>query len=176
MKKILLGVAIGFLVAAFLFTGFQPSPEPVIITVKEVVKEGVISGQTNIHSPQIDPKESVVCDFKVVVPVVGEFATENANVKVSGETFVERTGDLLLVDTIFHDAEINVKYKPPPEPPRKNWHVGAYFVTDFDSVRPGGFVQRDFLLSELFGVEVEAFGRVEMDVDVRAMVGVQARF
>lgn len=183
MRKILysglIGVVIGIMIATLLFWRFWPlpgpEPEPIIVTVKEPVYISDISGQATIPERPADPG-TYNPDFKVTVPVAGEFTTESAEVKVSGETIVERTGDLLTVDTFFYDAEINIKYKPPPEPPRKNWHVGAYFVTDFDSVRPGGFIQRDFELFEFWRVEAVAFGRVEMDMDTRVMAGVQLSF
>lgn len=86
------------------------------------------------------------------------------------------SGDLLTVDTFFYDAEVSVKYKPPLDPPKKVWHIGAYIATDFDSVRPGGFIQRDFPLFEFWRVEAVAFGRVEIDMDNRIMAGVQVSF
>ena len=192
MKKFISGVVIGLIsalvITAFLFAHFWPrpgpDPEPVVVTVKEPVYISDISGQATIPERPAQPGEPgepeaekiYNPDFKVSVPVQGEFATENADIKVTGETIVERAGDLLTVDTKFYDAEVTVKYKPPPEPTRKNWHVGAYLVTDFDSVRPGGFIQRDFELFEFWRVEAVAFGRVEMDYDTRVMVGVQVSF
>ncbi len=181
MKKIFIGVLIGALVTAFLSVKFltQPksSPKPVVITVKEPVAGGNISGQAVIpHQPANLDDRSILNDFKVTVPVTGEFATENAEVKVIGETMVERSGEQLFVDTKFYSAEINVKYKLPAEAPRKVWHIGAYVVTDSDTVNPGGFIQRDFPLFEFGSVNVAMFGRVEMDLNTRIMAGVQCSF
>ncbi len=186
MKKyiFILGVVIGLIsaliITAFLFVKFQPRPgpdlEPVIVTIKEPVYISDISGQVTIPQQPANPAGTYNPDFKVTVPVAGEFITENAEVKVTGETIVERTNDLLKVDTKFYDTEVTVKYKPPPEPPRKLWSVGAYFVADGDTIRPGGFIQRDFLSFEFWRVEVVAFGRAEKDYDTRIMAGVQVRF
>jgi hypothetical protein len=181
MKKIFIGVVIGLIgaliITAFLFCHFWPrpgpDPEPVIVTVKEPVYISDISGQATIPE---QPAGIYNPDFKVTVPVQGEFATENADIKVTGETIVERTNNLLKVDTIFHEAEVSIKYKPPPEPPKKLWSVGAYLVTDGDTIRPGGFIQRDFGLFEFWRVEAVAFGRVEVDCDTRIMAGVQVSF
>jgi len=184
-----IGLISALVIAAFLFAYFWPrpgpDPDPVIVTVKEPVYISDISGQATIPQRPAQPgepekskeTEKTYCpDFKVSVPVQGEFATENADIKVSGETVVERSGDLLMVDTIFHEAEVSVKYKPPPDPPKKLWSAGVYFVTDGDSVRPGGFIQRDFPVFEFWRVDVVAFGRVEVDMDTRAMVGMQFSF
>ena len=192
MKKFISGVVIGLIgalvITAFLFCHFWPrpgpDPEPVIVTVKEHVYISDISGQVTIPERPagtgepggLETQKIYNLDFHVSVPVQGEFATENADIKVTGETIVERSGDLLMVDTIFHEAEVSVKYKPPPDPPKKLWSVGAYFVTDFDSVRPGGFIQRDLPVFEFWRVEAVAFGRVEVDIDTRLLVGVQMRF
>lgn len=193
MKKFISGVVIGLIsalvITAFLFVHFWPRPgpdlEPVIVTVKEPVYVSDISGQVTIPERQTKPgqpgeskeSEKTYCpDFRVLVPVAGEFVTENADVKVSGETIVERSGDLLSVDTIFYETEVSLRYKPPPIPKRKSWSVGGYFVTDFNTIRPGIFVQRDFSLFEFGGVEVGAYGRVEMDCDTRLSAGIQMRF
>lgn len=192
MKKIFIGVVIGLIsaliITAFLFAHFWPrpgpDPEPVIVTVKEPVYISDISGQATIPERPAQPGEPgepeaekiYNPDFKVSVPVQGEFATENADIKVTGETIVERAGDLLTVDTVFYDAEVNVKYKPPPEEKDKLWSVGAYFVADGDEIRPGGFIQKDFELFEFWRVDVVAFGRVEVDMDTRIMAGIQVSF
>ncbi len=185
MKKILSGVVIGALITAFFFIYFRliffrpspgPDPEPVIVTVKEPVYISDISGQVTIPDQPASPEGTYSPDFKVSVPVTGEFITENAEVKITGETVVERIGDLLKVDTKFYDAEVSIKYKPPPEPEKKLWSIGAYVVTDFDSIRPGGFIQRDFPVFEFSRVDVAAFGRVEMDIDTRIMAGIQFSF
>ena len=179
MKKIFIGVVIGALVTAFLSVKFltQPksSPKPVIVTVKEPVAGGNISGQAVISRLPTEQNDlsTFNLDFKVTVPVTGEFDTENADVKVIGETMVERIGDQLFVDTQFHDAEIKVRYNPPPDLPRKVWHIGAYVVTDSDTIKSGGFIQRDFPLFEFGSVNVAMFGRVEMDINTRIMAGVQ---
>ena len=183
MKKFISGVVIGLIsaliIAALLFVNFFPRPgpekEPVIVTVREPVYVSDISGQVTIPEQPADPG-TYNPDFRVSVPVAGEFATENADIKVVGETIVERSGDLLSVDTIFREAEVSIKYKPPPEPPKKLWSVGAYLVTDGDTIRPGGFIQRDFGLFEFWRVEAVAFGRVEVDMDTRIMAGVQVSF
>lgn len=192
MRKILysglIGVVIGIMIVTLLFWRFWPlpgsEPEPVIVTVKEPVYISDISGQATIPERPAQPGEPgepeaekiYNPDFKVSVPVQGEFATENADIKVTGETIVERAGDLLTVDTVFYDAEVNVKYKPPPEEKDKLWSVGAYFVADGDEIRPGGFIQKDFELFEFWRVDVVAFGRVEVDYDTRIMAGVQVSF
>lgn len=189
MKKFMFGVVVGLIIAlgitAFFIAHFWPrpgpgpDPEPVVVTVKEPVYISDISGQATIPerpTPPGEPEKTYCFDFKVSVPVSGEFVTENATVKVAGETVVERSGDLLLVDTVFYDAEVNVKYKPPPEPPKKLWSAGAYIMTDGDSIRPGGFIQRDFPVFEFWRVEAAAFARVEADFDTRVMAGVQVRF
>lgn len=192
MKKIFIGVVIGLIgaliITAFLIAQFWPSPtpdpEPVIVTVKEPVYISDISGQATIPEQPVgtgepgglETQKIYNLDFHVSVPVQGEFATENADIKVTGETIVERAGDLLMVDTIFHEAEVSVKYKPPPEPPKKLWSAGAYIMTDFNTIRPGGFIQKDFELFEFWRVDVVAFGRVEVDMDTRVMVGMQFSF
>lgn len=189
MKKFISGVVIGLIsalvITAFLFCHFWPrpgpDPEPVVVTVKEPVYISDISGQATIPQRPVEPGELEAekmynPDFKVSVPVQGEFATENADIKVSGETIVERANDLLTVDTKFYNAEVAVKYKPPPEEKDKLWSVGAYFVADGDEIRPGGFIQKDFELFEFWRVDVVAFGRVEVDMDTRIMAGVQVSF
>lgn len=176
-KTFLVGMVIGALIVSAVWVKFWPDPqEPKTIIVKEPVISGEISGRANIVSPQNDTEESFAVDFKVTVPVEGEVKSENADVFLKGETTVERVNDLLTVDTKFSEVGIKVKYQPPPEPPRKLWSVGAYIVTDFDSVRPGGFVQRDFSLLEFGPVDVVAFGRIEVDYDTRLMAGVQISF
>ncbi len=183
MKKVLLlgllGVVIGALVTAFLFAKFLPRPdpgEPVVVTVKEPVYINTVSGQATIPERLAGESEVINPNFKVSIPVRGEFATESANVKVSGETIVEKTGELLKVDTLFYNAEINVKYKPPPVPAAKLWSVGVYLATDFDQVQPGGFIQRDFPLFEFWGIEAIAFGRVEVDGEARIVSGIEVFF
>lgn len=182
MKKIFIGVLIGALITAFLSVKFltQPeySPETVTVTVKEPVVVGNISGQVAIPHQSANPDDRSILnlDFKVTVPVTGEFTTENTEVKVIGETMVERIGDRLFVDTQFHDVEIKVRFKPPPDLPRKVWHIGAYVVMNSDTIKPGGFIQRDFPLFELGSVNVAMFGRVEMDVHTRIIAGVQCNF
>lgn len=168
------------LITAFLFVYFQPSepaPEPIVITVKEPVYISEVSGQANIPKlPEREGeplKEETSNDFKVTVPVEGRFATENVDIKVAGETVVERIGDVVRVDTMFYDADINLKYEPPPEPANKLWHVGMYLTTNFQL---GGFVQKDFPLLELGRVETVAFGRVEKDSDVRIVAGLQINY
>lgn len=177
IKAGLVGIIIGVILTVCAGVKFwpqpKPNPKPQIITIKEPVISGGMSGQAGIVSPQNDP---IKLDFKVVVPVSGEFATKSAEVKVIGETTVERIGDLVSIDTKFHEANIRVKYQPPPLPPRKLWHIGACVYTSGKDSGVGGHIQRDFVLFESALVDAIAFGRVEKDSDTRIKAGVQISF
>lgn len=176
MKKFISGVVIGLIsalvITAFLFAHFWPrpgpDPEPVVVTVKEPVYISDISGQATIPerpTPPGEPEKTYCFDFKVSVPVSGEFVTENATVKVAGETVVERSGDLLLVDTVFYDAEINVKHKPPPEPPKKLFEIGVYVYTDFDESGIGWYFEKDWIIKETRFVNIMSFYRYQSDTE-----------
>lgn len=186
MKKFMFGVVVGLIIAlgitAFLIAQFWPSPtpdpEPVIVTVKEPVYISDISGQATIPERPAEPgepKETYCPDFKVVVPVQGEFTTENADIKVTGETIVERSGDLLLVDTLFYEAEVSVKYKPPPEPRKKLFEIGAFAYTDFDETGVGWYFEKDWIIKETRFVNIMSFYRYQSDTE-RHHVGVKANF
>lgn len=171
MKKIFIGVVIGLIgaliITAFLIAQFWPSPtpdpEPVIVTVKEPVYISDISGQATIPERSTDSTGAYNPDFRVSVPVAGEFITENAEVKVSGETIVVRSGDLLTVDTFFYDAEVSVKYKPPPDPPKKLFEIGVYVYTDFDESGIGWYFEKDWIIKETRFVDVLSFYRYQSD-------------
>lgn len=178
MKKFISGVVIGLIsalvITAFLFAHFwpRPGPDPVIVTVKEPVYISDISGQVTIPEQPAGTGESekstekTYCpDFKVTVPVQGEIVTENASVVVSGETIVERTNDLLTVDTVFYDAEVNVKYKPPPEPPKKLFEIGVYVYTDFDESGIGWYFEKDWIIKETRFVNIMSFYRYQSDTE-----------
>jgi hypothetical protein len=178
LKAFLVGMIVGALILAAVLIKFWPKPkqdpDPIDIVVNEPVESGNISGQVII--PPADPVQVFNPDFKVSVPVSGEFKTGSADAIVSGETTVERIGDLLSVNTIFTEAKIKIKYQPPPDPPEKLWHIGVYLSADPDGLHPGGFIQRNIPLFELGPVEMAAFGRIEMDMDTRLMAGVQISF
>lgn len=176
MKKFISGVVIGLIsaliIAALLFVNFFPRPDPekdpVIVTVKEPVYVSDISGQVTIPERPAEPgepKETYCPDFKVVVPVQGEFTTENADIKVTGETIVERSGDLLLVDTVFYDAEVSIKYKPPPEPRKKLFEIGAFAYTDFDETGVGWYFEKDWIIKEIRFVNIMSFYRYQSDTE-----------
>lgn len=173
MKKFISGVAIGLIgtlvITAFLFAHFwprpDPDPEPVIVTVKEPVYISDISGQATIPERSTDSTGAYNPNFRVSVPVAGEFITENAEVKVSGETIVVRSGDLLTVDTFFYDAEVSVKYKPPPEPRKKLFEIGAFAYTDFDETGVGWYFEKDWIIKETRFVNIMSFYRYQSDTE-----------
>jgi hypothetical protein len=171
LKAFLIGMIVGALILAAVLIKFWPEPkesEVITVTVKEPVYISDISGQAVI--PQKEPFNP---DFKISVPVQGEFKTQNAEVSVKGETTVERTGDLLSVDTKFHEADIKVKYQPLPEPRRKLFEVGLCAYTDFDDIGVGWYFEKKWIIKETKLIDIVSSYRYQSDVEMHyASIGI----
>jgi hypothetical protein len=196
MKKILIsifaGVVIGAIVTALLFARFLPRPGPGETTVqKDKIVSGVISGSA-IIKPKIDQEcgqtilpsnhitgnqlidsalnsaPNICSDFKTSVPVTGEIKTSHVDLIFSGVTEIERKDDQLMANTVFNPEVKETIYREPD----KTWAVGLGVVTNFDDVKIGGHIQKDFLAWD--GLVI--YGRVEKDWDWQLKAGIEYRF
>lgn len=155
--RILFVLIIVALLGGILFLSHNSKPVRTGKTIKEVKPiTGTVSGKVVV------PAQG---DFKVTVPVQGEI--KETGEKVTGETTIEKKDDTITAITHF-------EYKPPPE---KLYEVGLYLVASNDGIGWGGYIERDFHLVNVGPVDVDCFGRVEVDnVDQRVMAGIKGKF
>lgn len=176
MRKYLILFGIGLIIglvlsrAIFYLARSGPAGDPVVSVnpTDEVIKQAEVV-QTVKHEFIIRQPQQMHPGASQSVPVTVTVQDRSTGQVTQGETTAE------IVKTYDGDLDISlndvIAVDLPPHK-AKPWTVGAYYGDD----GPGGFVQRDFRLVTIKGVDVSAYGRIEIDKNIGYQVGLQLRF